>query len=378
MITSRLEKRNNSWLVILELGRGADGKRRRLVRSVRGARAQAEKLRLQLLQEYGAGVQIDSNQLTLGEYLQQWLKGREGNIAPRTYESYELHITKHLIPALGHVALGQLHPLDIERYKEAKLKELAPRTVDAQLTTLSQALKKAVQHRLISSNPADVVERPRYKAVKYTVLEPEELDLLLSVAKNYTIFPIVYLAANSGMRLGELVGLEWKHVDLDEKVIHVRQQCQRVPGEGLVMRPPKSKRPRTIPVDDDVIEILLQYKQGDKYVFSPLGTTRHYDPSTVDRAFGRIAVRANKELAKQLGVDKVDTYTSFRIHDLRHTYATHLLLAGVPLTVVQEILGHEQASTTANIYTHTLASRQRLAINALREIRKKELPVSAD
>jgi integrase len=370
-MNGRIEKRgDDKYVVIVEVGRDAEGKRRRVVRTVNGNQTKAKQELRRLLNEMDQGVQLGADRLLLSDYLRDWLKGRRGNLKPRTYESYEYHIERHLIPALGAIPLGKLAPLDIERYKIRALetatrrtkgteqeKTLTPRSVDSHLTTLNQALKRAVQLRMISYNPCEGIERPKYESVKYQVLEPEELGELLAVAREYTIYPIVALIANTGLRLGEALGLEWADIDLKLQTAFIHQQWQRTP-QGLEMRPPKSKRSvRNIPLTEDATALLRPlHVEGRVYVF-PGRNNVPRDPSSVDRAFKRITTKLGRP--------------DFRLHDLRHTFATILLANGVPLSEVQEILGHEQASTTANIYVHTLASRKRVVADTFGEVMKK-------
>lgn len=361
---ARLEKRDGGWAVILEAGRDSEGKRKRIVRRVKGTKKQAEQVKLQLMLEYGQGVEIGANKIAMADYLRSWLAGRRTNLKERTYESYEMHIEMHLIPALGHIPLGELSSAHIDAYKARKLKEprrgqpkkpkegepkveqkpLTPRTVDAQLATLNAALNRALTMRLISRNPLTGVERPKYESVKYQVLEPEQLLLFFETASKSSVYSVILLIAHTGMRLGEALGLEWRNVDLDQRTIYVRQQWQRT-KEGLKMNPPKSKKGvRQIPLTDAAIALLEALRgSGSTYVF-PGENGAPKDPSAVDKAFDRIRRTAG--------------LPGLRLHDLRHSFATILLASGVSLPEVQAILGHEKASTTANIYGHTLPSRR--------------------
>jgi len=183
----------------------------------------------------------------------------------------------------------------------------------------------------------------------------EELGQLLKVAKEYKEYPILYLTAYTGLRLGEIIGLKWENVDLDNAVIGIEQQIQRVKGEGLTRRQPKSKRSiRPVVVSESVVEVLQGLEQTSEYVFcNQDGGPR--DPSRLDNKI--------KKILKKAGFPDLRP-----THDLRHTHATLLLANGTPLPDVQERLGHERASTTANIYTHTLKSRKRFAADNFEQI----------
>lgn len=359
-MSARLEKRGKTWVIVIELGRGPDGKRRRKTRSVQGTKKQAEREMHRLVTEMGLGITLGADQISLAEHLTSWLNGREleiaqGTLAQRTYDSYEESVKLHLTPELGHIPLGKLTPLDINGFKNRKLEKYSARSVSYWMGILNQALKYAVDMRQIPINPANTVKRPRYNT-EIQVLEADQLDHLLEVAKDFGLYPIVYLAAYSGMRLGELLGLEWSAIDVTSKILHVRQQYQRN-KKGAVIESPKSKKSnRRIILPESVLAALLAQKGESKYVFPGRWDTRPRDPSSVSRDF--------REIAKAAG------FPDLTMHGLRHTHATLLLANGVPLTQVQERLGHEDASTTL-IYTHSLESEKQAVVDTFTEVMQR-------
>lgn len=351
-----ITKRGKSWVIVIELGR-VDGKRRRMTRAVKGTKKQAEAEMHRLVTQLGLGVNPGSDKLTVGEHLDNWLKMREleiaqGTLAQRTYDSYEETVRLHLKPELGRFTLTKLAPQNIDDFKNLKLETHSARSVSYWMGILNQALKYAVDMRKIPVNPANTVKRPKYET-DIKSLEADQLDHLLEVAKSYTLYPIVYLAAYSGMRLGELLGLEWSAIDEGRGMLHVRQQYQRN-KKGTVIDEPKSKKSkRRIGLPEDVLAALLAQKGKSKYVFPGRWPTRPRDPSSVSRDFG--------EIAKAAG------FSDLTLHGLRHTHATLLLVNGVPLTQVQERLGHEDASTTL-IYTHSLESEEQAVVDTFTEV----------
>ncbi len=310
-----------------------------------------------LITQLGMGVSPNADQITVAEHLDNWLKMREleiaqGTLAQRTYDSYEETVRLHLKPELGRFILTKLAPQNIDDFKNLKLETCSARSVSYWMGVLNQALKYAVNMRKIPVNPANTVKRPKYET-DIKSLEADQLDHLLEVAKGYTLYPIVYLAAYSGMRLGELLGLEWSAIDEERSILHVRQQYQRT-KKGTVIDNPKSKKSkRKIRLPEDVLAALLAQKGKSKYVFPGRWPTRPRDPSSVSRDFG--------EIAKAAG------FPDLTLHGLRHTHATLLLVNGVPLTQVQERLGHEDASTTL-IYTHSLESEEQAVVDTFTEV----------
>lgn len=345
--------------IIIELGR-IGGKRKRIKRTFHGRKQDAERELDRLKQQLGVGLVLDADGITTGEYIRQWLRGREGNLGTRTYETYETHIERHIVPVLGHIPLAKLHPLQLDDFKAEKLDEgLSPRTVDSILITLSQAVKRAVQLRLLPYNPVDSIERPEYDDKVINVLEIAELKHLLSCAKKSPLYPLFYLAAYTGMRRGELLGLEWANVDLETGDVKICQQWMYSQKKGLHMGPLKSKKSyRTISIEQDVIGVLREIKPVGKYLFQSPDTGLPYHPSHVTKVFA--------DIAKEAG------FKGFRLHDLRHTHASHLLAAGLPLTEVQARLGHSLPSTTADNYLHPIESRRRNASKAFSQLMQDE------
>jgi len=129
MATGHLRKRGNSWQIVIEVGRDASGKRKRIYKSVRGTKKEAQRIMHEMIAEIDRGVYVEPKKVTVEEFLLYWLEGKKPNLAPRTYESYEMIVKKHLIPEFGPIELAKLQPLAIEEYKNKKLATLSNRTV---------------------------------------------------------------------------------------------------------------------------------------------------------------------------------------------------------------------------------------------------------
>ncbi|MEW5920656.1 MAG: site-specific integrase [Bacillota bacterium] len=229
----------------------------------------------------------------------------------------------------------------------------------------------AVKWRLIALNPADACEAPRPDKTEMEVFNAEEVRQLLTLIRDHEDEAIIKTALFTGMRQGELLGLRWRDVDLDQKVLHVQQTVGRLPKVGFVFRPcPKNKRSRRlIALPEIVISALKKHKKlkateelkAEKYaehnlVFcTPAGEP--LDPSALGRRF--------KALAQQMHRPKM------RFHDLRHTHATMLFSQGVHPKIVQERLGHETISITLDTYSHVQPGMQEEAVARLENLFKK-------
>jgi len=360
MATGHLRKRGDSWLITVEAGRDASGKRKRIYKSVKVPKKEAQRIMYEMIAELEKGTYVEPKKITVEEYLLYWLEGKKPNLAPRTYESYEMIAKKHLIPEFGTVELTKLQPLVVEEYKNKNLAFLSKRTVQYHLSVLSQAYNAAVKLQLAHRNPVKVIEKPRVPKKRAEFLTPEQVNILLEAAKGKREFPAIFFALHTGMRLGEVLGLLWENVDLKNKFVHVRKQLQVVKGKGIALQDilKTDSSHRTISISKPVVEFLMGLPRLNEYVFCIL-EGRHagkpYNPNNFDNRFKRITSKAGLNIT---------------FHTLRHTHASLLLAAGEQLNVVQERLGHERASTTSDIYAHVLPNRQEKSADLFNEILK--------
>lgn len=368
-----LEQRSkNVWLVVLELGRDADGKRRRHFETFRGAKREAEKQLVRLLHELETGKYIDPSRLTVGQYLERWLKDyAKSNVSPRTYEGYETIIRCHLQPVLGHHLLTKLRPLHIQncyadlrdngrRDRKGNLKgELSARTVLHVHRLLREALRHAVQWQILAANPADAVKPPRPDHREMKAFSEEETCRLLGAAKDTRLYVPILTAATTGLRRGELLGLRWEDVDLETGQLFVRQTLQRT-GQGLCFRPPKTAKSRRVVVLPAMtIDALKEHKKlqvterlriGPAYedhgLVFPNELGRPWHPSSFTTSW--------RALAREQG-------ESTFFHGWRHGHATQLLRQGIHPKIVSERLGHSNIGITLDTYSHVLPDMQQEA-----------------
>ena len=353
------------WAVVIDLGNDpVTGRRRQLWRSVKGSKREAEALLVHLLHQRDTGIDVAPERITVGQYLERWLKDyAEANVAPNTKRRYAELLRLHVVPTLGGLPLAKLRPLHIQQcYASVLAKGLSSRTALHCHRVLREALQHALKWQLIARNPADAVEPPRYQRHEMLALGPEEVQRLLRAAEDTPYGALVSLAVMTGLRQGELLGLRWQDVDLRADILYVRQTAQRLPGEGITFRPPKTHRSaRPVALSPVTIEVLREHRRrqleqrllvGAVYedyglVFAtPLGTP--IDSGNLRKAWQRIV--------KAAGLDHV------RFHDLRHAHATLLLQQGVHPKVVSERLGHAGVAITLDTYSHVLPGLQAEAV----------------
>lgn len=325
-----------------------DGTRRNIRRTSpqntkRAAEAFERELRDVLLEEWRAkrdgDVAVDVP--TLDAFAAEFLAWADANVKASTRESYESILRTGLIPELGAKRLDEIAVRDVERYKARK--KVSAKTMKNHLGVLSRVFWLAKRFELITHAPD--LDPPKPTKSKVEELEfwtvDEAARVLAQVDTEPRIANIVRLALATGLRLGELCGLQWTDVDLDRRTLLVRRQYAR----GKITTP-KSNRRRRVPLSEAALDALERQKPAtfmratpaDAWIFIDEGGLFSYN--RIRDGYWRI-VRA-------AGV------TEISFHGLRHTFASHAVMAGVPLEVVQKWLGHSDIRQTMR-YAHLAA-----------------------
>ena len=366
------QRGENTWRIRYDLPLGPDGKRRQARVTFHGTRREAERELTRLLREKDLGLSLEPSRLTLGQLLEKWLEYAKPNLAAQTWERYALIIEKHLVPALGVVLLTRLSPLQIQAYyaEAAKTtrpgwkKPIATRTILHHHRLLRQVLQQAVKWRLLSVNPADAVDAPRPPRREMQILTPEQAVILLAKARGYTLFVPIALSLYAGLRKGEVFGLQWHDVNLDDAVLHIRRTII-YPAGGPAFKEPKTARGRrTIAMPSALVEIMREHRKTQQAHIERMGESYHRDLNLVcaqadGRAVANNIKRNFDNILSRAGLPQI------RFHDLRHTHASAHLLGGVSPKVVSEILGHSAIGITLETYSHVLPQLQRDAQSRL-------------
>ena len=281
--------------------------------------------------------------ITLGDWLEQWLKMRSVQLRPRTIEQYARLIRLHAAPIAG----KKLKKVDAEDIQEllAEICEAGKgRTAEQLYVLLCTAFKQAVLLKRIKENPMLGVIRPAHKAKIHDVWTPEEQKAVLKVLRDDPCRLEILLGLYCGLRRGEICGLKWSDVDLKEGVLHVRRQRQRLDDGRLVEVPPKSDAGRRVlPIPRALRGPIAARAAIGGYV-------TQLTPEGLRIALERVERRAG---VKHIG-----------LHGLRHTMATNAVRGGVNLRIVQNLLGHTSYTLTARVYTHPDLDMLRCAVDA--------------
>ena len=333
-------------------------------------KTQAE-VKVKLKQAIQESTEVDAlkaAQYTVGQWMDVWFENyAKIKVRPSSHQTYRGYIDNHIKPNIGKIPLGKLTTLELQKlYKkllsrgrvdriEAKgqPKGLSPKTVRNIHQVISSAMDFAKAQKLIAVNPTDGCALPKLEHREMKTLPVEQLASFLREAKESGVFEMYYIELATGLRRGELLGLKWEDLDLEQGTLRVQRQVSRINGE-VVEAPLKTKNSyRTISLGTDAVGILKEQRKkcgSSEYVF-PSPTGGPISPDSVIQMLHRVLKRA--------GLPKV------RFHDLRHTFATVALQNGVDIKTVSGMLGHYSAGFTLDTYAHVTTQAQREAAKTM-------------
>ena len=304
------------------------------------------------------GIMCDDENMTVGEYLDVWLKGTVyGSVRRSTYDRDTNLVNNHIEPVLGGVKLKRLNSAHVQSFYRNRLdKDLSASTVHKMHDILRRGLAQAVKWHLLPRNVADVVKPPRPVPKEMVALSTDETRRLLEAAGGDRLEALYILAVHTGIRQGEMLALRWQDVDMESAVMSVRRTLTRSGGKVVFGEPKTKKSRRSIRLTPQAVEALRSHLErqledmeilGDHYQDQGLVFTTNtggpINPSNLRQ-------RSFAQLLKRAGLPHM------RFHDLRHTCATLLLSRGVHPKFVQELLGHATIAITLDTYSHVMPS----------------------
>jgi integrase len=361
-MSGSLRKRGpDSWELRVYLGVDADtGRERWATKTVHGTRRHATG-ELAIFVEEAGYARLRAG--TVADLLDRWLAHASPAWSTSTLRQNRSVIECHLKPLLGHLAVNKLTTVDIDdmyrhllRAGGADGRPLAPGTVDRVHVVLHRALTQAVRWEWVWLNPASAASPPRVPPAEVRPPSPDQLQRLLARVEECDpdFATYLWLAASTGARRSQLLGLRWMEIDVRHAAIGFARAYVEGPT-GPVLRATKSHRTYRVAIDDTTIGRLVEHRRraeararangielvDDAFVFSADGDgSTPWLPNRVTKTFLAYLRRA--------GVGR------FRLHDLRHFMATQMLAHGVAVVTVSQRLGHARASTTLNLYGHCI------------------------
>jgi integrase len=309
---------------------------------------------------------------TFAEFFERWfMECAKRKCAPKTAERYH-ELGQVAIRHFGDVALDKLDTMQLQatvnglvdhggRITEAhpEGRPLAPKTVRHIAFMVHSCLQQAVKWKIITENPMENVDKPKLARRRPKVLDRHGLDALLQRAAGTRLFPLIVLAASTGMRRGEMLALLWTDLNWDKRELEVSKSLEQTKS-GLRVKGTKSDKPRRFSLPAETIEVLRDHQHtqdADRKLYGS-GYAKHglifarqdgeyYSP---DRVGARV-----REYLISAGL------TGVSLHSLRHSHASELLSQGAPITAVAERLGHASPNITLGIYSHALPADNQAA-----------------
>ncbi|CAN5193034.1 site-specific integrase [soil metagenome] len=325
-------------------------------RRYRKTRVQARDALKELEREVERGVQVASKSPALAAYLEQWLTASvEPSVRVKTYQGYQSIVAVRIVPHIGGLKLQQVTPPVIQAlYSDLAASGLAPRSVIHTHRCLRRAMQQALKWGMIVRNPCDAVDVPRAPRAEMKVLDRHEVETLLTATRDDRQHALYVVAVTAGLRLGELLGLQWSDIDFDGGRLMVRRALQFQTGKGHVFTEPKtSKSRRTVHLSQRAVTALREHKVRQLEERLMLGSEWKMPELVFTNYTGRPIDPGDMSNRLKAAL-KVAGLPAIRFHDLRHTAATLLFQAGTHPKLVQELLGHSSIALTMDTYSHVI------------------------
>ena len=387
-----IEKRGkNSYRLTVAEGFDLNGKPMIHRKTVHGTKKDAEVELAKFVTEVQNGLVVDGKSLRFSEFTEIWKRDYGSKeLAPTTYKRYCRMLETRLLPYFGHFYINKIRPTDIMKFydlleKDTQLvrkkdnngaktkKPLSGKTILEHHRLLRAMLHKAVYWQLIVANPAERVQAPKARKPKRKSYDDEQTKILLENLEKLSVEETKYkvaiiLTVFTGVRLGELMGLEWQDVDFKNGIISINRSSQYLSDMGVFTKTPKTESSiREIAIPEFIISLLEEYKlwyEDQKSIYGELWTNsdrlfvqadgKPMHPSSISKWFVKYV--------STIGLPVIN------FHGLRHTNASLLVAQNVDIAVVSARLGHAQISTTLDFYVHPLLSHNRKAGYALENL----------
>lgn len=387
-----IEKRGkNSYRLSCLAGYNLQGKPIKKTKTVHGTKKEAEIELAKFVADVQNGMVIEGKALKFSEFTEIWKRDYGSKeLAPSTYKRYCRMLETRLLPYFGHFYVNKIKPTDIMQFYDLlskdtqlvrkkdnngskTLKPLSGKTILEHHRLLRAMLHKAVYWQVIVSNPAERVQPPKAKKPKRKYYDDDQCKILLENLEQLDEEQIKYktaiiLTVFTGVRLGELMGLEWNDIDFRNGIVSINRSSQYLADTGVFTKVPKTESSiREVAIPDFVISLLEEYKlwyDEQKSLYGELwidsnrlfvqadGKPMH--PSTISKWFVKFI--------GQIGLPVIN------FHGLRHTNATLLIAQNIDVAVVAARLGHAQITTTFNFYVHPIIAHNKKAGFALENL----------
>ncbi len=351
-----IRKRGAKWSYTVDIGKDPrTGKRKQKSKSGFKTKKQAQAALAELVNNVEKGAHIEPSKTKFKDFAIDYLnKNYKNRVKASTFDRVNSIILKQIIPWFGNIELKNIDQFTIHDFYNEKIKEgFSSSYIQRMHEMIRMLVKVAYKWDLISKDISSMIEPPKLKRKEMNVWTVDQVRAFLKHTKHSRYHPVFFLAAYTGMRKGEILGLSWDDIDFESKTLRIKKTLYKIESGYLLQEPKTRDSIRTIYLDDDLIRVLRKQKvkqnlerlkYGNVYkehnmVFAQ-ETGEFVFPSAVNALFTRFT--------KQLGLPRI------RFHDLRHTHATILLSMGVNPKIVANRLGHSSVKITLDTYSHVL------------------------
>lgn len=376
-------RRGKVWWFKVELGYDDEGRRIRHQQGGFRTKAEAEIAKAAVITRFTEGTYVSpSTETVRGFLVDEWLPAIKSTIRESTYGSYEMNVRKHILPSMGHMRLQAVTPRTLNELYSQLLREgrsdgrggLSPKSVRNVHILLRRALGDAVKWGLAQRNPAQFATPPKLSRQReLTTWTADQLRTFLAFIQDHHLYAAWRLAASTGMRRGEVLGLRWADIDFDQSRLAVRQTVITVDYQIRYSEPKTDRARRSIALDAATLAALRAHKTSQTKTRLKVGAAY----ADNDLVFPRLeGTPIHPDLFSQTFDRKVAAsgLPRIRFHDLRHTHATLALQAGIHPKVVSERLGHASVSFTLDTYSHAIPAMQAEAAEVIARLIAEQEP----
>jgi integrase len=365
------QRGKNSWRLKFDAGRDEKtGRRRTQFHTFRGTKRQAQVKLAELIASVSQDTFVEPSKTTVA----QWVRARvdlwesAGEISARTAQRYRQLVEHQIVPHIGAKLLQKLKSAEIEEWHgtlraSGRVRgngDLSARTIGHAHRVLGKALSEAARHGLVVKNVVALEAAPKVPNDEMEIVQ--NVPAFIEKMRGHRLFAMGMVGLLTGMRLGEVLALRWGRVDLDEKVIQVREALEETKKFGIRFKVPKSKAGRRdLTLPDLLVDALRDFRREQLELRLKLGTGKLPDDGLL---FGNLEGEPRSPSSVSRSWSKA---TGVGYHNLRHTHASQLIDADVDIVTISKRLGHASPAITLAVYAHMFKktdAKAAAAINA--------------
>lgn len=358
------QREDGRWMVRIPIG---GGKRKT---EYFDTKAEAERGRRRMLNERETGTLVTSRDQTLEAYLMYWLEAHRMTVRKTTYVMHRGHLMSRVIPELGKIMLRKLTVEMFQAlYQKWEKELLSPYTIILIHNIVRQALEDAVKWKKLAYNPVQHVKLPKVSKPEIPVLTTEEIDRLLKYARETTLYALFRMALLLGMRMGELLGLKWSDIDFEGATLRIERTVSYIKDPEterchFLVGPPKTRAgKRTIPLPQDIIEVLQSHREQQVTIQRMATRWESLDLVFCTRNGNYLEAGHVRDVFNRLLNNAGLKHMKF--HALRHNANAILRRMKIDAVVRKRILGHEKIDMTDDVYGHATQEDLREAAQQL-------------